>query len=80
LQVLKLAEKAGLAKLGHVALDGTKIKMCASGTPGGSRPLPGGAEVIRTDGHRRRWEISGHSSLRHSRGKASSRLYLFDRD
>ena len=26
LQVLKLAEKAGLAKLGHVALDGTKIK------------------------------------------------------
>ena len=26
LQVLKLAQKAGLAKLGHVALDGTKIK------------------------------------------------------
>ena len=26
LQVLKLAEMAGLAKLGHVALDGTKIK------------------------------------------------------
>ena len=26
LQVLKLAEKAGLAKLGHVALDGTKIR------------------------------------------------------
>ena len=25
-EVLKLAEKAGLAKLGHVALDGTKIK------------------------------------------------------
>jgi transposase len=25
-QVLKLAEKAGLVKLGHVALDGTKIK------------------------------------------------------
>ena len=24
--MLKLAEKAGLAKLGHVALDGTKIK------------------------------------------------------
>jgi transposase len=30
LQVLKLAEKAGLAKLGHVALDGTKIKASAS--------------------------------------------------
>ena len=30
LQVLKLAEKAGLAKLGHVALDGTKIKPNAS--------------------------------------------------
>ncbi|MGB6536817.1 MAG: IS1182 family transposase [Xanthobacteraceae bacterium] len=29
-QVLKLAEKAGLAKLGHVALDGTKIKANAS--------------------------------------------------
>jgi transposase len=30
LQGLKLAEKAGLAKLGHVALDGTKIKANAS--------------------------------------------------
>ena len=30
LQVLKLAEKAGLARLGHVALDGTKIKANAS--------------------------------------------------
>ena len=30
LQVLKLAEKAGLAKLGHVALEGTKIKANAS--------------------------------------------------
>ena len=30
MQVLKLAEKAGLAKLGHVALDGTKIKANAS--------------------------------------------------
>ena len=30
LQVLKLAEMAGLAKLGHVALDGTKIKANAS--------------------------------------------------
>ncbi len=30
LQVLKLAEKAGLAKLGHVALDDTKIKVNAS--------------------------------------------------
>ena len=30
LQVLKLAEKAGLAKLGPVALDGTKIKANAS--------------------------------------------------
>ena len=30
LQVLKLAEKAGPAKLGHVALDGTKIKAKAS--------------------------------------------------
>jgi transposase len=29
-QVLKLAERAGLAKLGHVALDGTKIKANAS--------------------------------------------------
>jgi transposase len=29
-QVLKLAEKAGLLKLGHVALDGTKIKANAS--------------------------------------------------
>jgi transposase len=29
-QVLKLAEAAGLAKLGHVALDGTKIKANAS--------------------------------------------------
>jgi len=26
LQVLKLCETAGLVKLGHVALDGTKIK------------------------------------------------------
>jgi len=32
LQVLKLAEKAGLAKLGHVALDGTKIRANASNT------------------------------------------------
>ena len=30
MQVLKLAEKAGLAKLGHVALDGTKTKANAS--------------------------------------------------
>jgi transposase len=30
LQVLRLAEKAGLVKLGHVALDGTKIKANAS--------------------------------------------------
>ena len=30
MQVLKLAEKAGLVKLGHVALDGTKIKANAS--------------------------------------------------
>ena len=30
LQILKLCEKAGLAKLGHVALDGTKIKANAS--------------------------------------------------
>ena len=29
-QVLKLAEQAGLVKLGHVALDGTKIKANAS--------------------------------------------------
>jgi len=29
-QVLKLCEQAGLAKLGHVALDGTKIKANAS--------------------------------------------------
>jgi transposase len=29
-QVLRLAEKAGLVKLGHVALDGTKIKASAS--------------------------------------------------
>ena len=29
-QVLKLCEQAGLAKLGHVALDGTKIKASAS--------------------------------------------------
>jgi len=30
LQVLKLCQKAGLVKLGHVALDGTKIKANAS--------------------------------------------------
>jgi hypothetical protein len=30
LQVLRLCEKAGLVKLGHVALDGTKIKANAS--------------------------------------------------
>lgn len=30
LQVLKLCEKAGLAKLGHVAIDGTKVKANAS--------------------------------------------------
>ena len=30
IQVLKLAEKAGLVRLGHVALDGTKIKANAS--------------------------------------------------
>jgi hypothetical protein len=29
-QVLKLCERAGLVKLGHVALDGTKIKVNAS--------------------------------------------------
>ncbi len=29
-QVLHLCEKAGLVKLGHVALDGTKIKANAS--------------------------------------------------
>ncbi|SPP98154.1 protein of unknown function [Bradyrhizobium vignae] len=29
-QVLKLAEKAGLVKLGHMALDGTKINANAS--------------------------------------------------
>src|SRR5215470_3262743 len=29
-QVLRLAEKAGLVRLGHVALDGTKIKANAS--------------------------------------------------
>ena len=29
-QVLRLCEKAGLVKLGHVALDGTKIKANAS--------------------------------------------------
>jgi transposase len=29
-QVLQLCEQAGLAKLGHVALDGTKIKANAS--------------------------------------------------
>lgn len=27
-QVLQLCEEAGLVKLGHVALDGTKIKTC----------------------------------------------------
>ena len=31
-QVLKLCEQAGLVKLGHVALDGTKIKANASST------------------------------------------------
>ena len=30
LQVLKLCQKAGLVKLGHVALDGTKMKANAS--------------------------------------------------
>ncbi len=30
LQVLKLCETAGLVKLGHVALDGTKVKANAS--------------------------------------------------
>ena len=30
LQILRLCEKAGLVKLGHVALDGTKIKANAS--------------------------------------------------
>jgi transposase len=30
LQVLQLCRKAGLCKLGHVALDGTKIKANAS--------------------------------------------------
>src|SRR5204863_3349243 len=29
-QVLRLAERAGLVKLGHVALDGTKVKANAS--------------------------------------------------
>jgi hypothetical protein len=29
-QVLKLCRQAGLAKLGHVALDGTKVKVNAS--------------------------------------------------
>jgi transposase len=43
-QVLKLCEKAGLVKLGHVALDGTKIKANASKhraqvAPCGSAPL-----------------------------------------
>ena len=30
LQLLKLCQKSGLVKLGHVALDGTKIKANAS--------------------------------------------------
>lgn len=30
LQVLRLGQKAGLVKLGHVAIDGTKIKAHAS--------------------------------------------------
>ena len=30
LQVLKLSQKAGLVKLGHVSLDGTKVKANAS--------------------------------------------------
>jgi hypothetical protein len=38
----------------------------APGTQGGSRRLPGGAEGIRTDGHRGRGEISSYSSLRQS--------------
>src|SRR5664280_556777 len=37
LQVLKLCETAGLVKLGHVALDGTKIKANASKHAGGRR-------------------------------------------
>jgi hypothetical protein len=36
-QVLKLAEKAGLVKLGHVALDGTKIKANEVETQGDER-------------------------------------------
>ena len=40
LQVLKLAEKAGLVKLGHVALDGTKIKANASKHKAINRTLP----------------------------------------
>jgi transposase len=48
-QVLHLCEKAGLVKLGHVALDGTKIKANASkhkamncGPHGGPRCAIGG--------------------------------------
>jgi hypothetical protein len=41
------------------------------GTRAGLRGLPGGAEGIRTDGHRGRWKISSYSSLRESmRGPA----------
>ncbi len=44
-QVLRLAEKAGLVKLGHVALDGTKInanasKQTATSPPGDSTTAP----------------------------------------
>ena len=45
-QVLRLAEKAGLVKLGHVALDGTKIRASASRRRS-CRPMRGAPGVWR---------------------------------
>jgi hypothetical protein len=47
---------------------------CSVGTHVDSCGLPGGAEGIRTDGHRERSEISSYSSLRQSIRAACSRL------
>src|SRR3546814_9972405 len=50
-QVLKLCAEAGLVKLGHVALDGTKIK--ANASKHRSEERSGGKECVSTS--RSRW-------------------------
>lgn len=64
-QVLRLCEQAGLAKLGHVALDGTKIKANASKHKARGRERLGAK--VRADLGRRRtgWNKHGRGLDHH---------------